>query len=974
MNTDRNLLFGVLALQADLLDPARFVEACVGWTAQKDRPLADLLLGRGWITPADRQVLEHLMELKLKKHGGDPRASLAAAFDDRARSYLSVLGDPDVRQTLSGLPQRLGHVLISTIDCKPGTRERYTLTRLHAQGGIGQIWLARDETLGREVALKELRPERAASPAVWARFLEEARITGQLEHPGIVPVYELTPPADHQQPFYTMRFVRGRTLAEAVRDYHRRRSAGEAGAVDFQALLQALVGVCNAVAYAHARGVLHRDLKPLNVVLGDYGEVIVLDWGLAKLVDRPEDTLTPAVAVEHPEGRGETAAGQTLGTPAYMAPEQAQGRWDAVDRRSDVYGLGAILYEVLAGRPPFDGSDTAEVLRKVSQEPPERPRQHNPEAPRALEAVCLKTLAKRPAARYATATELAREVQRFLADEPVSAWREPLAMRARRWARRNRSLVTAAAAAVLVALMGLAAVLAVQTQANTRLQQANLNLEIANAKATRANADLVSANERERQRFDLAVEAIRRYHTDVSADFLLEQDQFKDLRDRLLRDAIAFYRKLEGLLSGQSDPRSRQALGRAYEEVGELTDKIGSLPEALAAHRRALEVRRELARAPSVDVEVMADLGRSLVAIGLLLERTGQVDQALASFREARSTLGGLAGTGPGHDAILDPIARSYYWSGTAYNHSGMTREARAAFEQARAIVGPLASAHPDVVDYRRLLSWCHNNIGMLLHLEGEATDALSAYRESLRIKRKVVEDHSRVAEYDRDLARGYSNIGILLRMTGKPAEALAEHEEALAIRRRLADAYAAVTMIQADLANSLNEIGCVLRQVGRTDEARASYERALAILDDLAEKNPTMTEVQEWLVEGLTGLGATRLAFGRGAEAVATWRRAVGVAERLRYPSNESLYCLASCHALLGGAAGLPGSGLSPEDGAAELDLAMATLRRAVAAGYRSVEWMRRDPDLEPLRSRSDFQLLMMDLTFPEKPFARGD
>ena len=202
-------------------------------------------------------------------------------------------------------------------------------------------------------------------------------------------------------------------------------------------------------------------------------------------------------------------------------------------------------------------------------------------------------MALRPEDRYASARALADDVERWLADEPVSAWREPFARRAGRWARRNRSLMTAGSAAVLVALAGLAAVLAVQTRANVRLRQANVDLGIANASVNQANTDLQAANERERQRFDLAVEAIRRYHTDVSEDFLLKQDQFKDLRDRLLRDAIEFYRKLEGLLSGQTDARSRRALARAYEEVGELTGKIGSIPEALEAHRKALDVRRD---------------------------------------------------------------------------------------------------------------------------------------------------------------------------------------------------------------------------------------------------------------------------------------------------------------------------------------------------------------------------------------------
>src|SRR5262249_32572115 len=163
---------------------------------------------------------------------------------------------------------------------------------------------------------------------------------------------------------------------------------------------------------------------------------------------------------------------------------------------------------------------------------------------------------RKPEDRYPSSKPVAEAVERWMADEPVTAWREPLARRARRWARRNRSLVMTASAAVLVALAGLAAVLAVQTRANARLRQANLDLEIANAKVHRANAELQSANERERQRFDLAVEAIRRYHTGVSEDFLLKQDQFKDLRDRLLRDAVEFYRKLEGLLTAHTDTGS----------------------------------------------------------------------------------------------------------------------------------------------------------------------------------------------------------------------------------------------------------------------------------------------------------------------------------------------------------------------------------------------------------------------------------
>jgi serine/threonine protein kinase len=252
-----------------------------------------------------------------------------------------------------------------------------------------------------------------------------------------------------------MRFVRGRTLAEAISTYHERRRRGEAGPLELRELLGSFVGMCNAVAYAHSQGVLHRDLKPANVVLGDYGEVIVLDWGLARLMEEKEADASPLEVPAQNEVAA-TVAGQVLGTPAYMAPEQAEGRLDLLSPATDVYGLGATLYELLTDRLPFTGRDTMGLLRQVIHEPPAPVRSAVPETPRALEAVCLKALAKKPGERYATAKELASEVQHWLAGEPVMAYREPLSARAWRWVRRHRTLVSGAAAAMLPPLAGLA--------------------------------------------------------------------------------------------------------------------------------------------------------------------------------------------------------------------------------------------------------------------------------------------------------------------------------------------------------------------------------------------------------------------------------------------------------------------------------------------------------------------------------------
>ena len=413
MDADRNLLFGVLALQADLINPHQFVEACTLWATRKQCSLAALMVDRGWILASDQDHIDYLLQRKMQRQEGAIGPALASLPDEVKRA-LAAVGDADLEQSLARQPQSEDLPSLETVGWVAKPDERYRLTRLHASGGIGRVWLAHDRSLGREIALKELRPERAHDSSLWTRFLREAQITGQLEHPGVVPVYELARRADTHQPFYTMRFVKGHTLSDASRAYHLKRLAGQDDSLEFLALLRAFVTVCNTVAYAHSRGVIHRDLKGHNVVLADFGEVVVLDWGLAKLINRSEQedsTFDILLDPDEPGNPDLTVAGQTLGTPAYMAPEQAAGILSQIDVQTDVYGLGAILYEILTGRPPFLGSDTQEVLRRVKEEQPAPPRQIWAEVPMALEAVCLRALAKRPADRFASASEVALEVQ-----------------------------------------------------------------------------------------------------------------------------------------------------------------------------------------------------------------------------------------------------------------------------------------------------------------------------------------------------------------------------------------------------------------------------------------------------------------------------------------------------------------------------------------------------------------------------------
>src|SRR5262245_15819362 len=454
IDTSGQLLFGLLALQTGLINQAALMAAFHAWTQDKARPLADHLVALGHLDAAHRPLLEGLAAAHLARHGGDVERSLAAIPAGRStRESLARIGDPDIECTLTHLgpgsaeSQADDRTASYAVGGATSDGQRFRVLRPHARGGLGAVFVALDAELNREVALKQILDHHADEPVSRARFLLEAEITGGLEHPGIVPVYGLGTYADGR-PFYAMRFIRGDSLKEAIERFH----ADEAlkkyvgrRSLELRKLLRRFTDVCNAIAYAHSRGVLHRDIKPGNIIVGKHGETLVVDWGLAKATGRAhavgeERTLVPGSG----GGSAETLPGSALGTPGYMSPEQARGELDRLGPRSDVYSLGATLYGLLTGKPPLEG-DAGDVLREAQAGHVPPPRARDSSIDRALEAVCLKAMAREPEARYASCHALAEDVERWLADEPVAAWREPPARRVRRWARRHRTPVAAAA-------------------------------------------------------------------------------------------------------------------------------------------------------------------------------------------------------------------------------------------------------------------------------------------------------------------------------------------------------------------------------------------------------------------------------------------------------------------------------------------------------------------------------------------------
>ena len=321
---------------------------------------------------------------------------------------------------------------------EPGTRLRYfgdyELIKELGRGGMGVVYKARQISLNRPVAVKLLKSDILASDDELRRFQNEAEAVALLDHPHIVPIFEV---GEHEgRQYFSMKLVGGPSLEKKLADF----------AADPKAAARLVKTAAEAVHHAHQRGILHRDLKPSNILLDERGEPYVTDFGLAKRVEGDSEM---------------TVSGAILGTPPYMAPEQASGRRGAVTTATDVYGLGAILYALLTGRAPFRGESVAEILEQVRERPPEPPSKINPRTPRDLEIICLKCLEKEPWRRYASAQALADDLGRYVAGEPITARPAGAFERLWLWSKRNPRLAAAlgSTAAALVAVAVLRAAL-----------------------------------------------------------------------------------------------------------------------------------------------------------------------------------------------------------------------------------------------------------------------------------------------------------------------------------------------------------------------------------------------------------------------------------------------------------------------------------------------------------------------------------
>lgn len=447
-------------LEAGFLSERQIASALGAWSIHGNVPLAEHIERQGLLPREKIAALIQRSQARIERARKQAATDSFAPANSGESLFLATLERLDGTGRVSKL---LGITVGASggLDDSRDSEVRFQLVRKLGQGGLGRVWLARDVNLNRYVALKELGRPSQATDAVVERFKREAEITGRLEHPGIVPVYHLGKDASGRM-FYTMRFLGKSTLQDSIAEYHERRDEGDHDPMLLRHLLIAFVNVCHAIGHAHSRRVIHRDLKPENIVIDSFGQVIVIDWGLAKVLDETSvERLVDSIGTDHWNRTGE---GQVLGTPLYMAPEQAAGRLDEVDSRTDIYGLGSILFAIITGFAPHEQTQQSSVdsgvgargmISVIASGNTPIARETNSAADPALSAICEKAMARRRYARYQDASDLAEEIQRWMAGESVTAYQESGFQRRRRWIARHQGISQALMAVLMIALVAL---------------------------------------------------------------------------------------------------------------------------------------------------------------------------------------------------------------------------------------------------------------------------------------------------------------------------------------------------------------------------------------------------------------------------------------------------------------------------------------------------------------------------------------
>ena len=897
VSSDRNLLLGILALQMELIDEAALIRAVKAWVFQKSVGLEDLLLQQQAINQKSCDFLRGLVQKHLELHDNNAAKGLASlSAGSGVRESLRELEDDEIDRTLQLLPSSRsksgGHRSAvepdpdSTIELNTpsGTGgSRFRILRPHARGGIGKVSVAEDTELHREVALKEIQDHFAGDPEKRSRFLIEAEVTGRLEHPGIVPVYGLGQ-TDSGTPFYVMKFIRGDSLREALARLHDPKNFPNAETrwPELRKLVGRLVDVCHAVAYAHSRGVLHRDLKPGNIMLGKYGETLVVDWGLAKVVGRREsDRRSDEKTMLPLSGDASTATqmGSVVGTVAYMSPEQAEGRMDKVGPLSDVYSLGATLYSLLTGKSPIAKADVTEMLEAVTRGSYSRPSELADWIPRSLEAVCLKAMSLRPEDRYSSPLALAEELELWLADEPVSAYQEPWAVRLQRWSRRNRALIGTSISALAATTVAALVVMWLVTSQNAKLRAKNLEIELAGQEILKQR----DALEKNRETLsELSLGVLTAGENDLKN--VSGTDKF---RSSVMERSYETFRQLHQ--DNPSDQKLARNLAEAARLSGNQLARISKRLEATDRLKASVDLQRNLLESATDSLAAKDYLAGTLRDLGNVLRATGRLNDARRAFADAAKVIAELL--------TVDPQNANYKRTAAVHgvSYSGLLFDL-ADYEQSVLVARDAAQTLQTLSDSPDAHATDHVIAMLGIAWHGRALDQLKRHSEArevfLRGITKGRESMQRLpgdsnTEYALSRLQHWDTDGCVQSMQ-LTDEKITQLDEAIKSCEKLQKDKPASVGHMYNLGFALCTRGRVFREKMQYSEANEVLQKSEAVLRKRLEAEDS-ADSREILSVTICEQAETQLAAGNKAAALELWKTAVKLLQEAERLSQEN-------------------------------------------------------------------------------------
>lgn len=719
--------------------------------------------------------------------------ALAETEEMEVESLAAGLVPPAVKDiSTQVLPRELPP---ARLPIDPPTVAGFEIVRLVGRGGMGVVFEAWQLNLHRRVALKMILAGAHAGPEALARFRFEAEALADLQHPNIVQVYEV---GEHDHcPYMSLEFVEGGSLDQKLLDLslHPHQAA------------QLVETLARAMHCAHQRGIVHRDLKPANVLLAQEGQPKITDFGLAKRLEEDSQTQT----------------GTILGTPSYMAPEQAAGKTREVGPLADVYSLCAILYELLTGRPPFVGSTPLQIAAQVVGAEPIPPSRLKGKLPRDLETICLKGLQKDPKKRYASALDLAEDLRRFRADEPIQARPVSAGERTLKWMKRRPAL----ASLVLVgALAGLGFVVG-GLWYNARLR----------AERDRAEGNYVRA-ERNFERARLAVEQML---TEVAEEQLVFEPGMEQKRRALLERALAFYQ--EFLTEKTGDPGLRRATALAYKRAADIARILRKDERALEAYAQAIDFLSALLTESPGDPLLRQALADSHNFHGEVLRLSERPTEARRAYEEALQIQHGLVKDIPGDPTHRRDLARTHYNLGILQKITNEPPVARKQFDQAITLLLDLTANYPGDPGYRQHLARSFLNLAPVLRITDGFAKAQETNEKAIALLEELQREFPYVPDYQQELAITYNNLGILLAGAGKGEEAGQAHQRALALFRKLVANSPGVPDYRKELANTCNSLGILQTRARAWPEAERHLNQAREILARLVEEFPDVAD-----------------------------------------------------------------------------------------------------------------------------------